>query len=157
SHSCRRIRCGLERPRATNGSRADNARAVPGQSARAKVMRLARWWPARIMRGALVGSCVVLGAATFAASGSSAPLPPAEDRDLAAALLKEMVEIRTTHDVGSTQLAHAIEEHLLRAGFAASDVVFVAPPEHPAKGNVIVRYRGKGRAKPVLFLGHLDV
>src|SRR5262249_8633886 len=25
------------------------------------------------------------------------------------------------------------------------------------KGNVVVRYRGKGRASPVLFLGHLDV
>lgn len=31
------------------------------------------------------------------------------------------------------------------------------PPDHPNKGNIIVRYRGKGTAKPVLFLGHLDV
>jgi acetylornithine deacetylase/succinyl-diaminopimelate desuccinylase-like protein len=33
----------------------------------------------------------------------------------------------------------------------------VAPPDHPTKGNVVVRYHGKGLAKPVLFLGHLDV
>lgn len=85
------------------------------------------------------------------------PMPPAIDQDLARELLKEMVEFRTTHDVGSTDLAKAIEEHLRRAGFPASDVTFIAPPEYPTKGNVVVRYRGKGRAKPVLFLGHLDV
>ena len=65
--------------------------------------------------------------------------------------------MKTTHDVGTSDLARAIQDHLLHAGFAASDVVFVAPPDHPTKGNVVVRYRGKGRAKPVLFLGHLDV
>ncbi|HEU4624758.1 MAG TPA: M20/M25/M40 family metallo-hydrolase [Steroidobacteraceae bacterium] len=92
-----------------------------------------------------------------AASPPAGPLPPPEDLDLARALFKEMIEIKTTHDVGSTALARAIEEHLLRAGFAESDVTFIAPPEHPSKGNVVVRYRGKGRARPVLFLGHLDV
>jgi acetylornithine deacetylase/succinyl-diaminopimelate desuccinylase-like protein len=84
-------------------------------------------------------------------------MPPVDDQDLARALLQEMIEIRTTHDVGTTVLARAIEEHLLRAGFPAMDVAFVAPPEHPTKGNVVVRYRGKGKARPVLFLGHLDV
>ena len=37
-------------------------------------------------------------------------------------------------------------------------MVFLAPPDHPTKGNVVVRYRGRQRARaPVLFLGHLDV
>jgi len=85
------------------------------------------------------------------------PLPPPDDRDLARAILKELVEIKTTHDVGSTVAARAIEQHLLKAGFAVQDVVFVAPSDHPAKGNVVVRYRGRGHAAPVLFLGHLDV
>ena len=84
-------------------------------------------------------------------------LPPADDQDLARALFKEMIEFRTTHDVGSTALARAIESHLQRAGFPAEDVVFIAPPDHPEKGSVVLRYRGKGRAKPVLFMGHLDV
>jgi arginine utilization protein RocB len=85
------------------------------------------------------------------------PLPPEDDKELGRAILKELVEINTTHAVGSTVAARAIEQHLLKAGFAADDVVFVAPSDHPTKGNVVVRYRGKGRAKPLLFLGHLDV
>src|SRR6185437_14126567 len=87
------------------------------------------------------------------------PLPPAQDQELARAIFKELVEIKTTHDVGTSVAAHAIEQHLVRAGFAAEDVTFVAPADHPASGNIVVRYRGKGKAgvKPVLFLGHLDV
>lgn len=98
--------------------------------------------------------CCVMGAAVAATPG---PTPPADDAELARAIFKELIEIRTTHDVGSTVAAHAIEQHLLKAGFPAADVTFVAPAEHPSKGNVVVRYRGKGHGKPVLFLGHLDV
>jgi acetylornithine deacetylase/succinyl-diaminopimelate desuccinylase-like protein len=84
-------------------------------------------------------------------------LPPAADQALARSILKELVEINTTHPYGSTEAAQAIQGHLLEAGFSASDVVLVAPPEHPTKGNVVVRYHGKALAKPVLFMGHLDV
>jgi len=91
------------------------------------------------------------------ASAAPGPLPPDDDKDLAHAILEELVEIKTTHDVGTTVAARAIEQHLLEAGFAADDVVFVAPSDHPSKGNVVVRYRGKGRGPAVLFLGHLDV
>jgi len=100
---------------------------------------------------------VAIALSTAAGAATPGPLPPAADQDLARAILKELVEIKTTHDVGSTVAAHAVEQHLLKAGFAAEDVVFVAPAGHPNKGNVVVRYRGKGRGEPVLFLGHLDV
>ena len=46
---------------------------------------------------------------------------------------------------------------LLDAGFSPVDLIVIAPPEHPAKGSLVVRFRGKGRAKPILFIGHLDV
>lgn len=91
------------------------------------------------------------------ACAAPGPLPPDDDKDLARAILKELVEIRTTHDVGTTVAARAIEQHLLKAGFPAEDVVFVAPSDHPNKGNIVVRYRGRGRGPAVLFLGHLDV
>ncbi|MEJ1963348.1 MAG: M20/M25/M40 family metallo-hydrolase [Gammaproteobacteria bacterium] len=103
------------------------------------------------------GAMILAGAAALAAPVAPGPLPPAADLDLARTLLEELVEIRTTHDVGSTELAQAIQSHMLKAGFPADDVVVIAPPEHPTKGSVVVRYRGKGRARPVLFLGHLDV
>jgi acetylornithine deacetylase/succinyl-diaminopimelate desuccinylase-like protein len=85
------------------------------------------------------------------------PLPPAADQVLARDIFKELVEINTTHDHGSTAAAQAIQQRLLAAGFPATDVVLIAPPGHPTKGNVVVRYHGKGSGKPVLFIGHLDV
>lgn len=75
----------------------------------------------------------------------------------ARALLKELVEINTTHSVGSTvEAAEAMAAHMRAAGFPAEDVVVVE--NAPRKGNLVVRYRGRdtGR-KPVLLLSHIDV
>ena len=111
------------------------------------------------IRTGCLATLALSGLGSMAWAAAPGPLPPADDGDLGRAIFKELVEIKTTHDVGTAVAAHAIEQHLVRAGFAAEDVVFVAPTEHPASGNVVVRYRGKGKggAKPVLFLGHLDV
>ena len=94
------------------------------------------------------------GAVFGAAPGA---VPPAADRQLGREIFKQLIEINTTHARGSTAAAEAIRERLLAAGFPAADVTLIAPPEHPSKGNVIVHLRGTGDAKPVLFLGHLDV
>ncbi len=88
---------------------------------------------------------------------AAAPLPPTVDQQLARDMLKGLVEINTTHAYGSTEAAKAIRSWLLNAGFAESDVVLLAPPGHPTKGSVVVRYRGKNTGRAVLFLGHLDV
>src|SRR5262249_23028083 len=89
------------------------------------------------------------------------PLPPPDDRELAHDILRELISINTTHEHGSTEAARVIQQQLLAAGFAQDDLTFIAPPDKPAKGNVIVRYRAKTRGgkgpSPVLFLGHLDV
>src|SRR5580704_11377518 len=106
------------------------------------------------MRGLLIlGLAVSSGA--WAASAS--PVPPAQDRDLARDMLRTLVEINTTHAHGSTEAAKAIQAWVLTAGFPSGDVVLLAPPDRPTKGNVVVRYRGKHSRDPVLFLGHLDV
>jgi acetylornithine deacetylase/succinyl-diaminopimelate desuccinylase-like protein len=107
----------------------------------------------RTLLSAVLASSTVASAAT----PGPGPLPPPADQELARSLLREMIESRTTHNVGSTDLAKAIQSHLLRAGFSSEDVTFIAPVDHPTKGNVVIRYRGKGRGRPVLFLGHLDV
>jgi acetylornithine deacetylase/succinyl-diaminopimelate desuccinylase-like protein len=97
-------------------------------------------------------------AVTMSAWASAAPsLPPPADQQLARDMLKSLVEINTTHAHGSTEAAKAIQGWLLTAGFPAGDVVLLAPPDHPTKGNVVVRYRGKHSSDAVLFLGHLDV
>lgn len=88
---------------------------------------------------------------------SDTSLPPAADQRLARDMFRDLIGINTTHEHGSTAAAQAIRGWLLDAGFAAEDLVFIAPPDHPSKGNLVVRYRGRNPAKPVLFLGHLDV
>jgi acetylornithine deacetylase/succinyl-diaminopimelate desuccinylase-like protein len=107
------------------------------------------------MRGWAFSIGLVVAAAVGASPASDVP-PPA-DQDLARDMLKTLVEIDTTHEHGSTAAAKAIQDWLSSAGFSAGDVVFLAPPDHPTKGNVVVRYRGKHPGDAVLFLGHLDV
>ncbi|MEA3105549.1 MAG: hypothetical protein QOI88_154 [Gammaproteobacteria bacterium] len=103
-------------------------------------------------------AAICIGLLHIAGAGAAAPpLPPAADQQLAREMLKTLIEINTTHSHGSTEAAKAIQTWALTAGFAPGDVVLIAPPDHPTKGNVIVRYRGKHPGKPVLFLGHLDV
>jgi acetylornithine deacetylase/succinyl-diaminopimelate desuccinylase-like protein len=88
---------------------------------------------------------------------TAVPLPPAGDKALGREIFKELIEINTTHAHGSTAAATAIQSHLLAAGFAADDVQLITPPDHPTKGSVVLRYRGKAHGRAVLFLGHLDV
>ena len=75
----------------------------------------------------------------------------------ARALLKELVEINTTHSVGNTVVAaEAMARHMRAAGFPAEDVVVVE--NAPRKGNLVVRLRGRATGRqPMLLLSHADV
>jgi hypothetical protein len=44
--------------------------------------------------------------------------------------------------------AQAIQHWLLSASFAAGDVHLLAPVDHPTKGDVVLRYRGKNSSDP---------
>jgi acetylornithine deacetylase/succinyl-diaminopimelate desuccinylase-like protein len=71
-------------------------------------------------------------------------------------IFKQLVEINTTHSVGSTTVAaEAMAVRFKAAGFADADVRVLE--EAPKKGNLIVRYRGTGAKRPILLLAHLDV
>ena len=83
--------------------------------------------------------------------------PPAQYKAMARSILAEMIAIDSTHAHGSLAAAQAAAAHALAAGFAPADVQVLAPPDHPTKGNVVIRLRGSGRGKPLLFIGHLDV
>jgi acetylornithine deacetylase/succinyl-diaminopimelate desuccinylase-like protein len=76
---------------------------------------------------------------------------------LARNLLKQLVEINTTHAHGSTDAARALADRFLAAGFSPQDVAFFAPADHPTKGNLVVRLHGRGNGQPILYIGHLDV
>ena len=112
-----------------------------------------------IATGRIIATALVIasGMATSGWASAGQPLPPPEDLELARDIFKNLVEANTTHAHGSTEAAKAIQGWLMSAGFPAGDVVLLAPSDHPTKGNVVVRYRGKHAGNSVLFLGHLDV
>jgi acetylornithine deacetylase/succinyl-diaminopimelate desuccinylase-like protein len=91
-------------------------------------------------------------AATEVTHADSATAPPS-----ARELLRQLIEINSTHAHGSTEAAKALAAHFLAAGFAAEDVTLLAPADHPSKGNLVVRLRGRGQGRPLLYIGHLDV
>ena len=78
-----------------------------------------------------------------------------EYQKLARDIFKELIEINTTLNAGSTKAAEAMAVRLKTAGFPEEDIKLSGPlPQHK---NLVLRYRGKGIRPPVLFIGHLDV
>ena len=76
-------------------------------------------------------------------------------RNLARDIFKELIEINTTSGYGTTRAAQAMADRLETAGFPARDIQVIGPDaDHK---NLVVRYHGKGRQHPVLFICHLDV
>jgi acetylornithine deacetylase/succinyl-diaminopimelate desuccinylase-like protein len=81
--------------------------------------------------------------------------PTAPDR-AARAILEELIGINTTDSSGSTTAAaEAMAARLKAAGFPDADVQVLGP--NPRKGNLVARLRGRGPARPILLLAHLDV
>jgi acetylornithine deacetylase/succinyl-diaminopimelate desuccinylase-like protein len=100
---------------------------------------------------------VVLCLGSFAQS----PLPAAsaQDRALAKEIFKQLIEINTTDTPQGnvTSGTAAMQKRFLDAGFAPEDVHLLGPDAR--KQNLVVRLRASRTpaAKPVLFLGHMDV
>ncbi len=80
---------------------------------------------------------------------------------LAREVYKELVEINTVDSVGSvTKAVEALAARFRAAGFPAEDVRVLIPSDAPSKGNLVVRYRGRGgptARRPIMLLAHLDV
>jgi acetylornithine deacetylase/succinyl-diaminopimelate desuccinylase-like protein len=89
------------------------------------------------------------------------PQPLAPHQRLAREVYRELIEINTADSVGSvTRAAAAMAKRFRDAGFPARDVQLLVPAGKPTKGNLVVRYRGRGgpdAGKPILLLAHLDV
>jgi acetylornithine deacetylase/succinyl-diaminopimelate desuccinylase-like protein len=79
-----------------------------------------------------------------------------ETKQLAREILKQLIEINTTGSVGNVSTAaEAMAKRLRDAGFSEKDVIVAGPNER--KNNLVLRFHGTGKHKPVLFIGHLDV
>jgi len=71
-------------------------------------------------------------------------------------IFRQLIETNTTDSVGNvTAASEAMARRLHEAGFTDKDIFLAGPNER--KKNLVVRYRGTGNKKPVLFIGHLDV
>src|SRR6266850_2350969 len=81
---------------------------------------------------------------------------PDQTKQLAHDIFKQLIEINTTDSVGNvTTAAEAMAKRLRDGGFAEGDIKVAGPNER--KKNLVARFRGTGKRKPILFIGHLDV
>ena len=79
-----------------------------------------------------------------------------QTRKLAHDIFQQLIEINTTDSVGSVSAASkALQQRFLDAGFSPSDLYLGGPNDR--KQNLVVRYHGTGKEKPILFICHLDV
>jgi len=82
-------------------------------------------------------------------------LAPAQQ--LARDIFKELIEINTTDTPAGnvTTAAEAMAARFRASGFSQEDMQVLGPVAN--KKNLVVRFRGRGQGKPILFLAHLDV
>jgi acetylornithine deacetylase/succinyl-diaminopimelate desuccinylase-like protein len=105
------------------------------------------------MTGMPLLPAVLLAAATALPAQTTSPEP---SRLLLRSIYEELVNTNTSYSTGqTTPAAEAVARRFLEAGFAREDVFVGGAAPH--KANVVVRYRGTGRARPLLLLAHLDV
>jgi acetylornithine deacetylase/succinyl-diaminopimelate desuccinylase-like protein len=70
-------------------------------------------------------------------------------------IFRELIEINSTSGYGSTKAAEAMADRLKSAGFPEADIKLIGADE--LHKNLVFRYHGQGKLKPVLFICHLDV
>jgi acetylornithine deacetylase/succinyl-diaminopimelate desuccinylase-like protein len=108
------------------------------------------------MRRQSIAFITLLAAHAAAAQTSLTP-----HQRLAREIYSELISINTTDSVGAvTPAVEAMAKRFRTAGFPETDIKVLIPPGKPNKGNLVVRYRGRGgpgAAKPILLLAHLDV
>src|SRR3984893_17783991 len=94
---------------------------------------------------------------SFCLLAGSAPRGRAQGHDetkqLARDIFKQLIEINTTDSVGNvTTAAESMARRLRDGGFADGDIKVAGPNNR--KKNLVARFRGTGKQKPILFIGH---
>ncbi len=92
-----------------------------------------------------------------AAAPPPAPMPPADNQRLALDILKEIVAVRSVHDIGTRGAVDILLRHFRDAGFDDSTLQVLADARYPNQVNLVVRLAGNAKARPILWNGHLDV
>jgi acetylornithine deacetylase/succinyl-diaminopimelate desuccinylase-like protein len=101
-----------------------------------------------------IATLALLGATTVLAQDRT--MPPEAERQLARDIYQEMIAVNSGYTTGSTTpVAENVAKRLRAEGFPEADI-FVGGAS-PKKANLVVRYHGTGRLKPILLLAHTDV
>jgi acetylornithine deacetylase/succinyl-diaminopimelate desuccinylase-like protein len=102
----------------------------------------------KFLVSALLASCAQFVSAQTLRSDS--------EKQLAREIYKQFIEIPSGFTTGSTTpVAEAAAARLKAAGFSDKDVFLGGAS--PKKFNLVVRYHGSGKRKPLLLLAHIDV
>lgn len=109
-----------------------------------------------LKRGALAASLMTLAAAA-PNTPPPGPMPPPDNQKLAHDIFRNIVAVRSVHDVGTKGVADILVRYLKANGFSDSEINVVPETKYPKQVNVVVRVKGKGRGKPVMWMGHMDV
>jgi acetylornithine deacetylase/succinyl-diaminopimelate desuccinylase-like protein len=81
-------------------------------------------------------------------------LPP--EQQLARDVFQQLIEINTADSAANvTGASEALAQRLRAAGFPEQDIH--VDGDDPRFKNLVVRYHGTGKARPILLLAHLDV
>ena len=99
----------------------------------------------------------MLCAAAPANPSLQGPVPPAANQKIAHAIYRDLVEIRSVHDVGTQGTADVIVKYLKANGFTDAEIHVVPETNYSHQVNVVVRIKGTGKGKPVMWICHMDV
>jgi acetylornithine deacetylase/succinyl-diaminopimelate desuccinylase-like protein len=114
------------------------------------------------LRTIVPAASVLALASLLSAAGPSnipppGPVPPADNQKVAHDIFRDLVEVRSVHDVGTKGTADVIVKYLKANGFTDADIHIAPETKYPHQVNVVVRIKGKGKGKPVMWICHMDV
>lgn len=99
----------------------------------------------------------LLCAAASAAPAPQEPMPPLANQKIAHDIFRDLVDIRSVHDVGTKGTADVIVKYLKANGFTDAEIHVAPETRYPNQVNVVVRIKGKGKGTPVMWICHMDV
>ena len=114
---------------------------------------------ARRSFGVSLPFAALLLATSALAAPPTVPLPPPDNQKLAHDIFRDLVEIRSVHDIGTGGTADVIVKYLKANGFSDSEIHVLPETKYPRQVNVVVRLKGNGKSKqkPVMWICHMDV
>ncbi|MBV8801018.1 MAG: M20/M25/M40 family metallo-hydrolase [Alphaproteobacteria bacterium] len=110
-----------------------------------------------ITRGFLLTGAASIAMAAAPNTPPPGPMPPADNQKLAHDIFRDIVEVRSVHDAGTQGVANVLVRYLKANGFSDSEINVVPETKFPKQVNVVVRLKGKGQGKPVMWICHMDV